>query len=183
MALFKLEIFKRLGAADWLNRYWLSTLSFTTAQEVAEDIIIAEANFHSDQVSFYQARISSQAEGDNLFQNLPLSITGNVPATTTAGLLPLWNVVKVYFTKDLSRPDYKLYRGVIGEANSDSGTVAVATRNLIDAQLTALATGAEPKIFAFDGGIFTDVTVDPLIRQRQLHRRKARVPQTGLVTS
>lgn len=182
MARFKLEIFKRLGGETWANRYWLETLSFTTAAELVEDVVIAEANFHSDQVSFYAARVSSQVEGDGLFQNFPLAINGNVPATTTAGLLPLWNVVKVYLSKDLSRPDYKLYRGVIGEANTEGGQVAVATRNLITTQLTAIALGDPKIIWPFDGVGFTAVTVDPLVRERQLHRRRRRAATTPLVT-
>lgn len=180
MARFKLEIFKRIGSERWENRYWLETLSFTTATEVAEDVIIAEANFHSTQVAFEYARISTQVEGDDLFVNLPLSISGNVAASTTGGLLPLWNVVKVYLGKDLQRPDYKLYRGCIGETNSEAGSIAAGTRNDIKAQLDVIALGDPALIWPASGLAYASVTVDPLIRQRQLHRRKRRVASEGL---
>lgn len=182
MARFKLEIFKRIGTETWLNRYWLETLSFTTATEVAEDVIIAEANIHSEQVAFTMARISTQVEGDNAFQNLPLSINGNVPGSTTGPLLPLWNVVKCYFTKDLARPDYKYYRGVLGEDNSESGSIAPATATAVDTALSAVATGDPQLIFPFSGAGYTNVTVDPLIRMRQLHRRRRRTTGGDLVT-
>ena len=180
MARFKLEIFKRIGTEEWGNRYWLETVSFTTAVPVAEDIIIAEANIHSTQVNFVRARIGTAVEGDDLFLNLPLSITGNVAGSTTGNLLPLWNVLKVYFNKDLLRPDYKLYRGCLGEANTESGTVDATFRTSVLAQMEAIATGDPQLVFPASGSGYVSVTVDPLIRERQLHRRRRRQASSGL---
>lgn len=182
MARFKLEIFKQLGNERWENRYFLETLSFTTAADLLPDVIAAERAFHSDQVLFTYARVSTVVEGDDLFQNTTINQTGLVPGSTTGGLLPLWNVAKLYLNKDLSRPDYKLYRGVIGEANSESGLLGSDLRTAIRTNMSPLVTGDPQIIFPESGPGYVSLTVDTFIRQRDLHRRKRRTGSAPLVT-
>lgn len=172
MARFKVEIFKRLGNENWGNRYFVETISFTTARPLAEQIWLAEASFHSDQVFFYNARISTVIENDNLFVSIPLAFNGLLSGAATGGLLPLWNVCKAYLGKDLQRPDYKLYRGVLGENNSENGTVAAATRDIIRTALETLAVDDPQVIFPESGPAYVEVDVDLFIRQRDLHRRR-----------
>lgn len=182
MARFKVEIFKRLSNERWENRYHIETLSFTTAADIVPDIIEAERTFHSDQVLFEYARVSTIAEGDDLFQNTTINQFGIVPGSTTGGLLPLWNVAKVYFNKDLQRPDFKLYRGVIGELNSDSGQLGSDLRTLIRTSLNPLVTGDPQIVFPVSGAGYVSITVDNFIRQRDLHRRRRRTQTGQLVT-
>lgn len=183
MARFRIEIFKRLNNERWENVYHIETVSFTTVPEPLTDIINAEEAFHSDQVLFEYARVSTAAEGDNLFQNYPINQYGLVPGSTTGGLLPLWNVAKVYLQKDLRRPDFKLYRGVVGEANTESGLLATGLRTSIANAIGALVTANPQVIFPEDPtGVYNGVSVDAFIRQRDLHRRRRRTQSPGLST-
>lgn len=172
MARFRVEIFKRLGQENWENRYYIETLSFTTAEPLAAEIWAAEQVFHSEQVFFYNARISTVVEGDNQFISIPLAFNGNLSAAGTGGLLPLWNVLKVYLGKDLSRPDFKLYRGCLGEANTESGTVVASMRDLVEGAIEGLVDTDPVVIYPVSGAAYQSVTVDGFIRQRDLHRRR-----------
>lgn len=182
MARFKVEIFKRLSNERWENRYHIETLSFTTAADILPDIIAAERAFHSDQVLFEYARVSTVAEGDDLFQNTTINQNGLSAASNTGGLLPLWNVAKVYFNKDLQRPDFKLYRGVLGETNTQDGLLTTDARNLIRSSLAPLVTGDPQILFPVTGSGYVSLTVDTFIRQRDLHRRKRRTGSGSLNT-
>lgn len=182
MARYRVEIFKKLGTETWENRYHVETVSFTTAEVLATSIAESEQAFHSEQVFFTYARVSTVVEGDNLFLNIPLNYSGGVPGSTTSGLLPLWNVAKVYFTKDLARPDFKLYRGCLGEGNSESGQLSSNIITALTTNLTPLVTGEEPILFPVSGPAYTGLSVDLFIRQRDVHRRKRRGSTGGLVT-
>lgn len=182
MARFRVEIFKTLGGEGWENRYHIETVSFTTAVDLANQIAVAEQAFHSEQVSFPYLRISTVVEGDNLFLTVPLNSQGLVPGSSTGGLLPLWNVVKAYFAKDLARPDFKLYRGVLGEANSENGLVAGTLVTNIESIMFPLVVNDVPVVFPISGPSYAGFSVDPYIRHRDLHRRRVRRAAGNLVT-
>lgn len=181
MARFRVEIFKRLNNETWENRWYIETVSFTTAPPLVDQIVAAERNIHSDQVTFTYARVSTIVEGDDLFLNLPINLQGQLAASTTGGLLPLWNVAKVYFAKDLQRPDYKLFRGVLGEGNTESGQVTASMVTTITNSFTPLVL-LDPQIVFPESGTYTNVNTDNLIRQRDVHRRRRRSATSGLVT-
>lgn len=182
MPRFNVEIFKRLGNESWSNRYSLFGSSLAAVLPSAGGFFTAEQSFHSEQVAFTNIRVSTATVGDTEFSNVPLNQNGLVPGSTTGGLLPLWNVVKMYANYGYNRPYYKLYRGVLGEANSESGLVASGTQTLIeDAFDTILAFDPALWVTETDVGILT-VDVDQFIRHRQLHRTRRRQTTGGLVT-
>ena len=180
MARFRVEIFKRLGGEGWENRYHIETVSFTTAPANVQDIVDSERAIHSESVLFEYARVSTLVEGDDLFLNIPLNVGGLVPGSTTGGLLPLWNVIKLYFHKDLQRPDYKLFRGCLGEANSESGTVSSGFQSTVINAFSPLITSDPKVIWPEEGTGYVDLSIDPLIRPRDLHRRKRQVSSPPL---
>ncbi len=182
MPVFKLEIFKRLGTEEWVNRYWMFSTTLAAAIPESNPFVTAERSFHSDQVTFTYRRISDIGGPGGEFINEPLNQSGLVPGSTTAGLLPLWNVVKLYFNKGYNRPDYKLYRAVLGEANTEAGTVASATRTAIEDAFDGLLALPTPRMVTLGGIAIASVSCDTLVRERQLHRRRRRFASPPLVT-
>lgn len=182
MPIYKLETFKRLGTEEWLNRYWISATSLAAAIPQSNPIVNAERAFHSESVTFTYRRISDIGAPGGEFANDPLNLPGLVPGSTTAGLLPLWNVLKLYFNKGYSRPDYKLYRGCLGEANTEGGTVnSTFLATVVDTWDDIIA-AATPYLVTLGGNPVLSVTGDSLIRERQLHRRKRRVTTGGFIS-
>ena len=182
MAIFKVELFKRLGTEEWTNRYWTFSTTLAAAIPEINPIINAERSFHSDQVVFTYARVATAEEGDDEFANVPINLPGLVPGSTTGGLLPLWNVAKLYWSKGYSRPDYKLYRGCLGELNTDSGSLGASTQTAIDTAWDSVIALTPARLVSADGIAYASASVDPLIRERQLHRQRRRTSSGGLVT-
>lgn len=175
MAIYRVEVFKQLGKETWENEYPVSAASLSDAAAFSTDIANAERAFHSDQVLFTYTRTSTYTQGDNSFINTPVNAAGLLSGAGTGGLLPLWNVVRALFAKEASRPDFKLYRGVLGENNSESGSVVPATIALVNTAIDPLLSPTLSEFITSRNGTgITFMTVDPLIRQRDLHRRRRR---------
>lgn len=182
MPQFTVEIFKRLGGETWSNRYLMTWASMAGALPASGEFLDAERAFHSDQVTFTSIRLSTAVPGDNEFAVVPVNLPGLVPGTTTGGLLPLWNVAKMYANRGYARPYYKLYRGVLGEANTDNGLVSTGTQDTIEAAFAEILGAETPYWVTTEDVGINSVNADPFIRHRQLHRGRRRQQTSSLVT-
>lgn len=182
MPIYTTQVFKSIGAETWQNGYRFSATNNAEALIGVEALATAEAGFHSDQVQYQYARVSDVAAGPGTFMTIPFSFTGVQPPGNTGELLPLFNVARLDMSTGFGRPDYKLYRGCLGEGNSGNGLIGTTLRtqitNAIDAFLSIVLTD----FWLVDGADdpFNNLDVDQFIRQRDLHRRKRRAPSGTL---
>jgi hypothetical protein len=183
MPLYKFESFKQIGTESWENTYNGNCESDAVAQVFATMIAAAEILMHSDQVFFTYVRVTPLPVVVNNYMTVIIAENGNEPAGNTGQLYPLFNVARCNLQKLSGRPDYKLYRGVIGENNSGDGVLGSTLQTLIESNLDALITivGTDPYLVDGEGDPFSSVQCDQFIRQRDLHRRKRRNPSGGLV--
>jgi hypothetical protein len=179
---YRLEVFKRLGSETWENTYRLDADSDAEAITFCENLADAERTFHSDQVFFTYCRLSVLPPVPNTFFIIEVNAFGIEPGGNTGQLLPLWNVVKAFYQPPSGRPDFKLYRGCLGEANSGDGLVASGLRGLIEGAMDDFISIVDTPAFLTDGDDqpFNDVQCDVFIRERQLHRRKRRTGTSTL---
>lgn len=176
MPVYRAEIFKSFEAETWENVYHIFAGSLLVAASFAEEVLDVERTFHSDQVIFESIRTSDLVPNNNQFVSRQSGTFGSVPGSTTGPLYPLFNCWKVNFNQPVGRNSYKLYRGVIGEANASGSDISatyltVTAVNLLD---TLTATTLPEYLVDYTGAAFIGVTGEIPIVQRDLHRRKRR---------
>lgn len=167
MAVFQVDIEKRLVGERWTNRYFVDAETIAAAHVTANVIVDTERTVHGSAVEFVTVRTSTVTEGDNVYISEPLFGFGEVSLTA---YLPLFCVVRVLFGGTGGRPYYKLYRGCLEEANV-SGSVLEAGVTLAFVELCASLSGL---ITTGLGDTLATGVVDPRIAMRQLRRGRRR---------
>lgn len=165
MAVFQIDIQKRLGNEFWTNRYFTDAAILAEAHVNAQTVMNQERSFHGDAVEFVSYRTSTIAEGDDVFLSSPISLFG---AVSFGNYLPLFNVVKVQLTTAGTRPYFKLYRGCLFEENTTGSLIDAATVDLVGDGIS----GMIDIITSGLGVLFGGYAVNPRIQMRQLRRGK-----------
>jgi len=177
--LFKVQVFKRLFSQEheWSNVYHVESADMGGAAVMADVIAAAEESFHYNNVFFTKARVSNPG-----FANDFTIVTLNVAGFGGDALdqLPLWNVVRASLNVQFGRPSFKFYRLPLREQDQTNGVINNGLATTITTALTPLlATPTSDGIVDESDHFFTGVTVDTLVHERQVHRRRRRRSGTG----
>lgn len=175
MGVYKCEIVKSLedslNQVTWRNVYHLNTPTINDAFSVADNIISAEAAFHSTNVTFRQKIVSDPTKVE---RRLTFDFTATHGDRVASGaIIPDWNVMDVVFGPASNhRPERKYYRIQLGEG--DIVGSAIDTTIVSDAQAvldTLVSTVIA--LCAPNGDSIVGSVVNPLVSMRQLnwHRR------------
>lgn len=178
MALWSIDIEKRLGSEFWSNRYLFSDLGEIDVATMAADLVENEREIHADLVTFTRYRYSALAEGDERYTIVPVNQPGL--RTGQGTLLPLFNTLRYDLTANVGRPSRKFYRGVLGEGdiNGDAVTTAPFVANAI-ALSTFFAEGIGNGLVDPQGGLLTGISIYPFVQMRQLRRSRRRRTNGG----
>lgn len=181
MAIYIIQLFKQLGNEKWSNRYLIESAVLQDAVNAVGSISARERNFHATNVQFTHARVSTLAQGDEIFQTVPLNVAGVM--TVDGGQLPLWNCVRVDINVGAGRPSRKFYRCPIDEGRTENGAVSGTFRTAIEADINALIDDVQTldssSLVDPDGQAWVDGTVHNLLVNRKLHRRRRKVSSGG----
>lgn len=178
MALYIIQVFKQhpLEPRAWSNRYLVESATLAAAEIAADEIVQAERAFHTEAVTFNYARVSTAAEGDDVYTTIPLGTLGI--RTNPSDNLPLWNTVRVDIAVNGGgRPSRKFYRPPLGESDVNNYVVQAGIRSSIDAELNGLVaslTTAGTPLVDPDGQAWTTIAVQSRVQMRQLHRKRRR---------
>lgn len=173
MALFKIDVEKRLDGEFWTNRYIVQAPELAAANASRMRIVDAERQFHRLEVEFTKVRVSDMVPGTDLYTVTPLGLFGTL--TKNGSYLPLFNVVRADFTAEGSgRPSRKYYRLPLcaGDVDSDyriSSTLRNLIKDVLDGMLDDLANDAIPMVDPDNQALYPSVVFQP-IAMRQLRR-------------
>jgi hypothetical protein len=177
MALFTVQVFKHLGATKWTNVYHLDAVDLASAVAATDHIKALEQAIHYNVVNIDYARVSTFAEGDNVFETVPINATGG---RDLAGVdyLPLFNTMRVDISVDGGgRPSRKYYRIPIPESFNSNGNLDSAQVSFLEGAvqtaITDLAADATPLVDP-DGQEWNIATGFHQVQMRQLHRKRRR---------
>lgn len=167
MALFSLDIEKRLGNEFWTNRYVLNATDIAGAVSVGATIVGYEREVHFSHVTFNKYRVSTLAADDDVFTIVPLVGGGSIDA---AGLtpLPLWNVARVDFGAATGRPSRKYLRMGLTENGVDGNVLTSSMLSVLNAYGAALV--ALDAYVDVDNQAIVSYAVFSLVAMRQLRR-------------
>lgn len=176
MTLMRLQVFYARGeGSKWSNVYHSN----------ADTLAALTANFVSDmQTPLLSAldpscrltKILASSTIDDTFSEVSIEEVGT--HFGAGSLLPLWNCVKVFFsTAGLGRPDYKFYKGFVGEDNTatdviDSGQLSDLVADL-QTMIDDMSSDGTPLV-SNEGDIWLAATGQPGVQMRQMHRRRKR---------
>lgn len=175
MGVYKCEIVKGLESSlnqtRWRNVYHLNTPTINDAFSIADNIVSAEAAFHSTNVTFLQKIISDPTKVE---RRMSFDYTATHGDRTASGaVIPDWNVIGVLFVPQGNpRPERKYYRVQLGEGDiigSSIETALVTTvQDVLDGLISVVIALCAP-----NGDSTAGAVVNPLVQMRQLnwHRR------------
>lgn len=112
MAIFNVDIEKKLGAEYWTNIYHIDAADLSTAASNAGHIVTAEVAIHHESVYFTKMRVSEQGNPGNF---ISAAVNTYGLATGEANLMPLFVVQVVDFTPTVGRSSKKYLRGLLRE--------------------------------------------------------------------
>lgn len=169
MALYSLDIEKRLGTEFWTNRYILDADTAGNASNLGQAIVMSELAFHSDLVTFTRFRVSTMAEGDEVYAIIPINQAGQ--RTANDDLMPLFNTLRMDFTATSGRPSRKFYRGVL-YSNDCNGDAVSSDFTAFAADIEGHFKGVEDPVGIVDpqSQLLTNAVVHPFVQMRQLRR-------------
>lgn len=175
MALWNVDIQKKLGDERWTNRYILRADTITMADGVAQLIYNYERSVHSPAVEFERIRTSDRIPDTDVYIINELHTFGlfNYDGERT----PLWNVAVVLFETLMGRPSRKYLRIPIHESqmsgdNLGSGLIAALDQNYAQPMWQL------PEFVDVDDQRFVGASVQPTVGMRQLRRGSKRKLQT-----
>lgn len=170
MAVWQLDIQKKLGTEYWTNVYHANVANQGSMQTLANIIAGIEQDVTLDIVEFTSFRIRPYGVPGAEGTVYPLGYFGQNPSGV---YLPLFNTVNVVFAAQTGRPSRKYLRiPVVEEANNNG---VLAPTYLSSFQLNyADPLAAIPELCDVDGQTFTQVRVLPTIGMRQLRRGSKR---------
>lgn len=170
MPTFQVDVQKEGAGEFWSNRYYLFGADISGAHVNAIALAAAEAGILFSGFSITKVRTSTLAPNDDQFLVTSLETPG--ARTALEDVYPLFNVVRVDFSKGAGRPYRKYYRGCIDAANV-SGTTITGT-NLLDALDNFLDTLSSLENQTAEGEVLAKGVVIPRIAMRQLRRGSRR---------
>lgn len=178
MAVFSVDIEKRLGSEFWTNRYLVNQANIADAIGNANQIVGFERDIHSNTVTFTRHRVSNLGEGNEQYVITPIGTLGT--RTNQGSLLPLFNTLRLDGSVATGRPSRKYYRGVLGENDiqgdlitSEFGAFATDLGSASD-PVTGLGV-VDPQGLPILGWI-----VISFVQMRQLRRSRRRRSQGGI---
>lgn len=184
MALYRIQIFKTLGPGrkPWSNQHYVEAPTLATAATAASAIANIEKVVHKDYVQFVTARVKSVGGPGNPYTTVNLGFTGDV--TLSAAALPLWNTVRVLYEVFGGRPSFNYYRLPVSEDDQASGEISppaasFLTTNLVVPLFGLITLDGDFRLVDESGGPISNVTLDPIIRERQLFRRRRKKTETS----
>lgn len=170
MALYKVDVQKRVGAEYWTNVYWVDSSDLGAAGDSAADIVAAEVACHGTGVTFDKLRISLAGSPGTF---VTTGLTGNGTHTLEGTMLPLFNTLNIDFTPEVGRTSKKYLRGCMGEGDIEFDEVSAAIlANQADDYITAIL--AVAGICDEDGNPFVTGFAKDKVGMRQLRRGSKR---------
>lgn|SRR5215208_6336210 len=176
MPVFRVQVFYKHGLADkWTNVYHVD----------AAGIVDAGAGFQAACEAPLLACIATVCSIEKFLVSDPASaayveIPVNLAGTNgdTGSLIPFFNSIKVRFTTAApGRPDYKFYKGFLGENVQDNGVVSTPTQTAFYDNLSGMLTDSALEgatLCSEAGDTWNGVIVQPAIQMRQMHRKRRR---------
>lgn len=125
VAVWQVDVQKRLGTEYWTNVYHVNKGSQADAQAWAGYIIILERQFHLTTVEFVSYRVAPYP-GPSEGTITPVNLFGQAAA---GDALPLFNVLRVDFPVATGRPSRKYYRLPLREGDQANGLLLPASRD------------------------------------------------------
>jgi len=177
MAVFRAQVFYEIvGVGKWTNVYHVDAANLVDADASIVGTLVPQLlPFLHSSGRIVKTLTSSLA--DDTFIDSSINEAGT--SAFTDSRLPLFNSVKVLFdTAGGGRPDYKFLKGWLTEALNDSGQVTPSDADDLDTGLTGAITAMaadDVPLCSEDGSLWSNVSVQPDIQMRQMHRRRRRV--------
>lgn len=178
MPAFRVQVFYQRGANEkWTNVYHVFSATMAGAITAINSGMTAHLLDLLDPsctlVKYLVSDPSSLA-----YTEVPVGVTGAMGAGNV--LIPLFNSVKVRWpTAAAGRPDYKFYKGFIGENNQSSGNVESAAMTAIFTELSGMladVAAAGAALCSEAGDAWGVPVVQQAIQMRQMHRKRRRPP-------
>lgn len=180
MALFYVEIEKRLASEFWTNRWIVRTADLASANGIlAPGLLDAERALHAEFVTFTRYRVSTVDPGDEQYVIVPINQLGT-RTLDNATLLPLFNTLRVDFPAASGRPSRKYFRGVLSENDISGDAVTTNFNSYMAAFVDMFAEGAEGAgLVDPQGELFTNAVPILNVQMRQLRRSRRRRTNGG----
>lgn len=169
MAIWNVDVQKRLGSEFWTNRYIVRGTNIASAIITANAISEVERIAHSNLVTFVNHRVSDAGVSEE-YAITPLNVAGLRGETN---LLPLFNTLRVDIAAATGRPSRKFYRGVLGEVDINGEAVLgnTAFTDLVNGLVNLFSEiEGEDGLIDPQGTLFTGATLHPFVQMRQLRR-------------
>lgn len=177
MALYTVDVEKRLNSEFWSNRYIVEAPTLGDAQSVAGSIVGAERGFHMNIVTFTRVRVSTLADTDDSYVIIPINAPGF--RLSTGSLLPLFNTLRMDIIAPSGRPSRKYYRGVLTESDINGDAIDEDFTSEASNISALFSDGDSSGIVGPQGEIFTGISVIPFVQMRQLRRSRRRRTNGG----
>lgn len=155
------------GLEYWVNDYYVSTTDLLAAADIGEAIAGLEVELYFQPVTLTKIRASTIPVDVGQFVTRTVNLVPSTPPN--AGLLPLFDVLRVDMTAATGRPGRKFYRAVITASDLQNGgqlkPASMANwQPILDSILT---TGGLRKP---SGAVIDSMDIYPAVGMRQLRR-------------
>lgn len=176
MPLFRAQVNYQRGTNEKWSNVWFCT---------ADDILTASVEWTVTGVpdlqpildttcSIVSVLISDPASDE--FITVPINVGGS--KSSSADLLPLFNSAKILIpTPGFGRPDLKYIKGNIAEPDQTAGVLTSGAQAELDGRLSVLISDmntAGVPLVSHEGDPYTNVSVQPAVQMRQMHRKRRR---------
>jgi hypothetical protein len=178
MPIYRLQVNYTLGLTGKWSNVWhfkATTMAIAAGAPVIgmEDSLLALL----DESCLIKSYLISAIDDDSFFTSDRNSAGLN---TDLGSLLPLYNTVKVIIPPtDFGRPDLKYLKGAVGENVQTDGILEPAYVTLVDDTITGMigdmVSNATP-LCTIDGQNYVNVSVQPAVQMRQMHRKRRKKP-------
>jgi len=184
MAVFKIDVEKRNGSGGipfWTNVYHIEAPNVFDAGTSAQFVIDAEKEFHSQDVYFTKALVSTVEPDDNVFVTLPINASG--VRTRNGDGMPIFLAMRVDLSANVGRGGRKFYHLQAGEADQAGGEWGVGlvadVVSALDDMLVALNGASTPLVSPSGLTTYFNLTAYLAITQHQFTRASRR--NTGIL--
>ncbi len=173
MPRYNVSIVKQWGTETWSNRYAVFAANLAAAITVGHSIVAIEKNTHSNVASFVAMMVALDIPFST--ERTVVGLTGTGAGVPGSDLLPLELTVHVRFHTGSGKPSHKFLRLPLEESLQSGGLLSAPFRaGVLTSYAQPLLDLAEYK--DVDGQDFTSATIHPLVRNRQLDRRRRSRP-------
>lgn len=174
MPIYRVQVFYQLGTTGkWTNVYHVSAAGMQDAITAFDASMTAPLRSLLDPQATMVKYLFSDLIGTQ-FSTLQKNLGGT--STGAGDLLPLFNSVKAYVVAGVfGKPDFKFFKGFVTESLQTNGVLTPGAAGYVE---TALQTGINDMITASaplvseTGQPWGDVTIQPAVQMRQMHRKR-----------